>query len=298
VGRMAVLTLHPLSQGELAGVRETWLRRAFAADWSVHRLEATPDDVWRRVQCGGYPEAVALEDATLRAEWLRAYVNTLLTRDVRMLADIERVADLTRLMQLLAALSYQVLNLSNLSRETGIAYTTLQRYMNLLEALMVVVRVPPWYANLSKQLLKSPRVMLNDTGLAIALLRKEAAALEEEPQLRGRLLETFVGMELLKQIEYAGEPTRLYHLRSSKGEEIDFVLENADGRLLGVEVKPSATVQASDFKRLQQFGDLLSDRWAGGVVLYLGEMMLPFGERQWALPVASLWSMSSGEPQE
>ncbi|MCX7992414.1 MAG: ATP-binding protein [Fimbriimonadales bacterium] len=292
VGRMAVLTLHPLSQGELTGVRETWLTRAFEGDFRIQRLDATPDEVWRRVQRGGYPEAVAIEEATLRGEWLRAYVNTLLTRDVRLLSDIERVAELTRLIQLLASLSHQILNLSNLSRETGIAYTTLQRYMALLETLMVVVRTPPWYANLSKQLLKSPRVMLNDTGLALALLRKEAASLDEEPQLRGRMLETFVGMELLKQIEYSDKPARLYHLRSSKGEEIDFVLEDEQGRLLGVEVKSGATVGAGDFKRLEQFGALLGERWAGGVVLYLGETALPFGERQWAMPVASLWSQN------
>lgn len=290
VGRMAVLTLHPLSQGELTGVRETWLMRAFAGDFRMQRHETTPDEVWRRVLRGGYPEAVALDDPTLRGEWLRAYVNTLLTRDVRLLADIERVADLTRLMQLLASLSYQILNLSNLSRETGIAYTTLQRYMVLLETLMVVVRVPPWYANLSKQLLKSPRVLLNDTGLALALLRKEAASLDDEPQLRGRMLEAFVGMELLKQIEYGDKSARLYHLRSSKGEEIDFVLEDEQGRLLGVEVKSSATVGAGDFKRLERFAELLGNRWAGGVVLYLGETALPFGAGQWALPVASLWS--------
>lgn len=292
VGRVAVLTLHPLSQGELLGVRETWLTRVLEGDFSIKRLETTPDDVWRRIQRGGYPEAAALEEPALRGEWLRAYVNTLLTRDVRMLADIERIADLTRLMQLLASLSCQILNVSNLSRETGIAYSTLQRYLTVLETLMVVLRVPPWYANLSKQLLKSPRIMLNDTGLALALLRKETAALEDDSQLRGRMLETFVGMELLKQIEYADKPVRLYHLRSSKGEEIDFVLEDEQGRLLGVEVRSSATVGANDFKRLRQFGDLLGARWAGGVVLYLGETQLPFGERQWALPIASLWSAS------
>jgi predicted AAA+ superfamily ATPase len=292
VGRMAVLTLHPLSQGEIQGVCETWLHRAFRGEFAMQRVETTSEDIWGRIQRGGYPEAVRIEDATLRTEWLRAYVNTLLTRDVRLLADIERVADLTRLLQLLATLSYQILNLSNLSRETGIAYTTLQRYLNLLETLMVVIRIPPWYANLSKQLLKSPRVMLNDTGLALALLRKGETTLEEDPLLRGRMLETFVGMEILKQIEYANASMRLYHLRSSKGEEIDFVIEDEQGQLLGVEVKSSATVSAGDFKRLQQFGELLGARWTGGIVLYLGDMQLPFGERQWALPVASLWSAS------
>lgn len=293
VGRMAVVTLYPLSQGELEGVRENWLERAFKGEFSIQRVKTPTDDLWQRLGRGGYPEAVMLDDAALSGEWLRAYANTLITRDVRLLADIERVADLARLLQLLAALPYQILNASNLSRETGIAYTTLQRYLMLLETLMVVVRVPPWYANLSKQLLKSPRVMLNDTGLMLALLRKNPTLLEDAPMLRGHLLEAFVGMELIKQAEYSDTPVRCYHLRSNKGEEIDFLLEHADGRLVGVEVKSSATVSANDFKRLQQFGKLLGARWAGGIVLYTGDLQTPFGDRQWALPIASLWETES-----
>lgn len=293
VGRMAILTMYPLSQGELTGVRESWIARAFAGEFRAKHYDATPESLWQRVHRGGYPVAVALGEPSLRSEWLRSYTDTLLTRDIRTLADIGRTAELTRLMQLLASLSCQILNLSNLSRESGIAYTTLQRYMALLETLMVVVRVPPWYANLSKQLLKSPRVMLNDTGLALALLHKSSETLVSEPHLRGRMLENFVGMELLKQISYSDYSARLYHLRSTKGEEIDFVLEDGQGRLLGVEVKASATVRADDFKRLEAFRRLLGAQWAGGVVFYLGEQAIPFGEGQWALPLASLWDAAS-----
>lgn len=293
VGRMALLTMYPLSQGELTGVRESWIARAFAGEFRAKHYDATPESLWQCVHRGGYPVAVALGEPSLRSEWLRSYIDTLLTRDIRTLADIGRTAELTRLMQLLASLSCQILNLSNLSRETGIAYTTLQRYMALLETLMVVVRVPPWYANLSKQLLKSPRVMLNDTGLALALLHQSSETLVSEPHLRGRMLENFVGMELLKQMSYSDYSARLYHLRSAKGEEIDFVLEDGQGRLLGVEVKASATVRADDFKRLEAFRRLVGAQWTGSVVFYLGEQAIPFGEGQWALPLASLWDAAS-----
>lgn len=154
---------------------------------------------------------------------------------------------------------------------------------------MVVVRVPAWHAHPHPQLLKTPKVMLNDTGLATALLQQNADSLPRDPLLRGRILENFVGMELLKQMSYAPEPYRLYHLRTSKGREVDFLIENARGLLLGVAVKASATVEESDFRHLRAAGEWLGSRWAGGVVLSTGTTLLPFGERLWALPVSCLW---------
>jgi len=287
VGRMAVLTLHPFSQGEIEGVRETWLARAFEGRWQIATIAA--EDVWLRVMRGGYPEAVHLADSAARRLWFRALADTLLTRDVALIADIERTADMALLLQLLAALSAQLLNVANLSREMGTPHTTLQRYLKLMERLMVLVRVPAWHAHAHQQLLKTPKVLMNDTGLAAALLNLDATRLQSDPQLRGRLLETFVGMELVKQISYAPEPYRLYHLRTGKGREVDFLLEDSHGRLLGVEVKASSTVGADDFRHLRVVAEWLGARWAGGVVLYTGATLLPFGERLWAMPIPCLW---------
>ncbi len=107
--------------------------------------------------------------------------------------------------------------------------------------------------------------------------------------LRGRMLENFVGMELVKQIGYAPAPYRLYHLRTSKGREVDFIIEDEAGRLLGVEVKASATLRSDDFRHLRALAEWVPERWASGVVLYLGETQLPFGKGFWALPITSLW---------
>jgi predicted AAA+ superfamily ATPase len=288
VGRMATLTLHPFSQGELEGTQPHWLTRAFTGAFPMATYEPL-SDIWARVAQGGYPEAVALADPRRRQLRLRDYADTLLTRDVQILADIERTADMARLLRLLAAQTCQILNLANLSRESGIPHSTLQRYFALLETLMVVVRVPPWYANISQRLLKSPKVMLNDTGLALALLNYTETRLAEDDLLRGRMLENFVGMELLKQIACAPETYQLYHLRTAKGQEVDFVLEDPAGRLFGVEVKASATVQTNDFRHLRAFRAWAGERWAGGVVFYLGATQVPFGEGLWASPLQTLW---------
>lgn len=288
VGRMAVLTLYPFSQGEIEGVRERWVERAFEAEFQMTSGEP-PSDIWARILRGGYPEAVSMAEPVQYQAWLRAYADTLITRDVRLLADIERVADMGRLLQLLAAYTCQLLNVANLSREMGVPHSTLQRYLTLLETLMIVARIPPWHANIGQQLLKTPKVMLNDTGLALAMLNVSEQRLISDDMLRGRMLENFVAAELTKQISYSGMPFRLYHLRTGKGREVDFVIEDGQGRLLGIEVKASATVGSDDFRHLRALAEWTSARWAGGIVLYLGGTQVPFGDRLWALPVSSLW---------
>lgn len=288
VGRMSIVTLHPFSQGELEGRREGWLSRAFEGRFSMHSGLAA-NDLWQRVLRGGYPQAVAQPTLSLCQMWLRSYAETLITRDVRLLADIERVADMGRLLQLLAAQTGQLLNLANLSREIGVPHSTLQRYLLLLETLMVVVRVPPWYTTITQQLLKTPKVFLNDTGLALAILEIGEERLRQDALMRGRILENFVACELLKQISYAETAYRLYHFRTSKGREVDFVVENAHGQIVGIEVKASATVGADDFRHLRALAEWTGERWAGGFVLYTGSMQVPFGERLWAVPVSSLW---------
>jgi predicted AAA+ superfamily ATPase len=288
VGRMGIVTLHPFSQGELEGMREDWLARAFEGRFQM-RTDLGAEDLWQRVLRGGYPQAVAQPSPTQSQAWLRPYAETLITRDVRLLADIERVADMGRLLQLIAAQTGQLLNLANLSREMGVPHSTLQRYLRLLETLMVVVRVPPWYANISQQILKTPKVFLNDTGLTLAILEISEERLSQDTLLRGRVLENFVACELLRQISYADATYRLYHFRTSKGREVDLVLENAQGQIIGIEVKATATVAADDFRHLRALAEWAGDRWLGGYVLYAGATQAPFGKRLWAMPAAALW---------
>lgn len=294
VGRMAVATMMPLSQGEIEGVQENWLDTLFNGHSPLQlRAPANPlplKDLFERVSRGGFPEAVLSQDDSSRAEWLSAYIETLLARDARDLVDIERRTELPRLLHLLAAHTCQTLNIASLSRDTGIPQTTLQRYLTLFETLFIVTRAPAWYANLGKRLLKSPKWLLCDTGLASVLLGSDTERLRHDPILAGRLVENFVGMELLKQIGFTGRRIRLYHLRSDKGMEVDFVLEDEQGRLAGVEVKAGATVGSNDFRGLRALRDLLKDRFVGGVALYAGEHTLPFGEGIWAQPLSALWS--------
>ncbi|MCL6475416.1 MAG: ATP-binding protein [Firmicutes bacterium] len=288
VGRMATVTLMPLTQGEIEGRQDRWVESLFSDDFSPRRFPRT-SDLLERVERGGYPEAVLRSDARERVDWLAAYIDTLLARDVREIADIERLAEVPRLLQLLAAQACQTLNVAALSQQTGVPQTTLQRYLTLLETLFLWTRVPAWFANLGKRLLKSPKILVNDTGIACMLLGVDAVRLATDPLLQGRMVENFVGMELLKQIGFSRQRLRLYHFRTDRGEEVDFLIEAADGTLVGVEVKASATVNASHFKGLRTLQSLVGNSLRRGIVLYWGEQTVPFGEGLWAQPVSALW---------
>lgn len=287
-GRVGIVNLYPLSQGEIEGVREGWLARAFSRQFEV-RAAATSEDIWTRVLRGGYPSAVQMPDRAQSREWLQAYADTLITREVQQLSNIERVTDLERLLRLLCVSACQILNTSTLSRETGIPHSTLQRYLTLMETLMVFHRLRPWHANIGQQFLKSPKIVINDTGLIAALLMLDAARLQSEEWTRGRMLENFATMEILKQISYTDSGHQLYHFRTAKGREIDLLIEDAQGRIVGVEVKASRTVSAGDFRHLRWLAQAAGTRWAGGIVLHWGAEQVPFGEGLWAVPIACLW---------
>ena len=285
VGRMGVVTLYPLPQGEFEGKRERWLDQTLQGHCPT--VVQSEGGLWERVVIGGFPPARLASTPQQARDWLKAYIDLLLTREVRELADIERVSDLPLILRMLAIFSTQLLNLTNLSRECGIPQTTLRRYLSLFEAMFLVTRVPAWYANIGQRFLKTPKVL--DTGIACALLDIDPNRVQEDPLLKGRLLETFVGAEILKQIEFTGHSVQIYHPCSATGQEVDFVLETASGHLVGVEVKAAASVDARAFDGLKRLQQAVGDRWRAGVVIYTGDQTVPFGEHLWAQPVSALW---------
>ena len=293
-GRMEVLTLWPLSQGELAGRSEGFIDALFAsANVRLGAPGETRTALIERALRGGFPEAVARRDPERRRAWFRSYVTTMLERDVRNLAQIEGLTDLPRLLNLLAARSASLLNVAELSRSVGLPHTTLTRYLALLERAFLVRRVPAWAGNRARQAVKMPRVWIPDTGLMGHLAGLTAARLVEEPTAVGPLLETFVASELTKQLAWSRTRVDLFHFRTHGGREVDIVLEADDGRLVGVEVKAAAMVGANDLKGLTALREVVGKRFHRGVVLYTGREALPFGSDLWALPVSALWQLAA-----
>lgn len=286
-GRMEILTLHPLSQGEIEGRREGLLDAVFG-----NRLPKTPGapsraDVVHRILRGGYPDVYGRAEGR-RRRWFASYITAVLQRDVRDLANIEKLTALPNMLALLAARTGGLLNLADVGRGTGLPYATLQRYMALLQTTFLVRLIPAWATNLGSRVTKAPKLAFADTGLAGALLHLTETRLPAEPTPWGGLLENFVVVELLKQISRRPDAVQLFHFRTPKGPEVDVVLER-NGHVVGIEVRASQTVTADDFRGLKALAELAGRRFHRGLVLYLGQQTVAFGARLDAVPVTALW---------
>ena len=191
---------------------------------------------------------------------------------------------------LVAARSASLLNFAELSRAAGIPQSTLKRYFALFEATFLAQLIPAWSTNLGKRLVKSPKVYLVDTGLAGYLLGLDGSRLSTEPNLRGALLETFVVTELAKQADRSPRRPRLYHFRETAGAEVDLVLEDPAGDVVGIEVKASSTVTGHDFKGLRELQTAAAAQFRRGVILYMGSEAVSFGSHLHALPMGWLWA--------
>jgi hypothetical protein len=295
-GRMEILTLWPLSQGEIDSTGDGFLDTVFA-DRIPHVVAGQIErrDLVGPVTTGGYPEVVSNIAPGRRSAWFGSYVTAVLQRDVRDMANVADLTALPRLLALIASRPMALLNAADLARSLGLAQTTLKRYLALLEAAFLVRLLPPWFVNIGKRLSKSPKVFLNDTGLASHLVGLDRARLASDPTLLGSLLESFVVMELEKQAGWSRVRPALFHFRSHDGREVDVVLEAPGGRVVGIEVKAAATVGSADFKGLRLLAEAAGRRFHRGVVLYTGREVVPFGEALHAVPVNAVWQWTGVE---
>ncbi len=291
-GRMEILTLEPLAQTEVAGEGVNVVPRLFAGEGPAiqERHSTGEENLTGRIVAGGYPEALARADPARRAAWFGAYLTAILQRDVRDLANIEGLTEMPRLLALLATRTASLLNVAELSRDAGIPHNTLKRYLALLQATFLLRLLPAWSRNPGKRFTKAPKLHVNDTGLACHLLGIDAARLVGHPAHWGRLVETFVVGELMRQATWSPFPVQASHFRLATGQEVDLVLEDGRGRVVGVEVKAAATLRVEDLNGLKALAALSGSAWAGGVVLYGGDTPLPFGPGLQAWPITSLWA--------
>ncbi len=291
-GRMDIFTLYPFSQGEIEGTKERFVDMMFSSSLSLSRMPPlTKSNLFRRLLIGGFPEAVRRTDERSRQSWFGSYVTTILQRDIRDLANIEGLAELPRVLTLLASRSSTLLNIAELSNSTTIPQTTLKRYLTLMETTYLIQFLPAWSSNLGTRLIKTPKVMLCDTGLSAHLQGVNTQQLTNQPTLFGHLLENFVAMELAKQCTWSDARPQMFHFRTLRGQEVDLLLEDKRRRVVGIEVKSSATVTAADFKNLKVLAEIAGKSFHRGIVLYSGSDIIPFGKKLFAVPIVALWKL-------
>ena len=285
-GRMEVATLWPLSQGELLGRREGFIDRVLRGERPAGKGGV---DLIPRLLQGGYPEAATRSDAGRRRAFFGAYLTTITSRDVRDVAAIEDPGALHRLLQLCAARTGATVNHAELSRTLGLPVSTLKRYLALLETLFLVHQLPAWSSNRGKRLARTPKLHMVDTGLAMMLAGVGEAALGQERTLLGAMLESFVAAELRKQLGWSEARPNLMHFRTHAGAEVDLLLEDGRGRVVGIEVKATSTPSSSDFKGLRALAETAGKSFVQGILLHLGGEPVAFGPTLTACPIDALW---------
>lgn len=293
-GRAALIELWPFSVAERAGVPPALVQRLFEHPESL--LHESPEPMTRheylQLACiGGFPEAVSLRSAKSRARWFSSYLTTVTQREVLDVARVRHVELLPRMFRLLAALTAQELNVAGLARGLGIDDDTVRSYLPLLETVFLVQRLPAWSRNLTARVKRRPKVHLTDTGLAAWLMEQGADALAKVGNpAAGALLETFVVTELTKLRAVSEIEVGLFHFQDRDGREVDVILETPAGRVVGIEVKATATVRGEDFRHLAMQRDRLGTDFVAGVVFFTGDRPLPFGDRLLAVPISMLWN--------
>lgn len=288
-GRMETIRLLPLARAEIAGKEPTFLARLFAGKLRGHRDAVVGDALIRLVLLGGYPEAISRMNERRRQDWLRSYLTSILTRDLRDIADIEKLTELPRFVRLLAEHSGQLVNYSQFGAGIGVSHKTGQRYVALLEQLFLISTVQPWYTNALKRIAKTPKLHFLDSGLLATTRGLSFERVKENRTDFGALLESFVFSEILKLMTASDLRLTPYHFRDQQLHEVDIVLERDDGRIVGIEIKASATVRSADFAGLRTLAEANKERFAYGVVLYDSADLVPFGDRLSAAPLSCLW---------
>jgi predicted AAA+ superfamily ATPase len=287
VGRMAILTLYPFTAAEathnISGGVERLLRLDFRSinDRGLSLLDA--------IKRGTFPEIVEAGISDRRI-WFDGYITSILQRDVRQISELEKISLLPHLLSVLATRVGGLMNDSDIAREVGLNAVTGKSYRGILKLMFLTLDVKPWHRNVGKRLVKAAKGYLVDTNLICYLLDYNIDDIGvTRPELFGSLVENFVATELLKQLSNSDLKAELYHFRTSDGKEVDFILERPDGSVLAIEVKRTETVNIGDFKGIKVFQELVGKDFIGGVVLYSGKDVAPFGNKLWAVPFSVLW---------
>ncbi|WP_342635194.1 ATP-binding protein [Phyllobacterium myrsinacearum] len=293
-GRMEVITLMPLARGEISGHKPAFLDLAFQGQVApVKGTSVSGSELIEIVLAGGYPEAIARSTPERRTKWYLDYINAIIQRDVRDIADIARIGDMPRLIRLFANYSAKLVNFSEIGAALAMDRKTVQRYLDIFTALYITHSVEPWHNNQISRLAKSPKLHFLDSGLLAAVLGSTMDGIKSDRNVFGYLLESFVFGELLKQVGWMqARGISIHHFRTTTRtqEEVDFVLEDNRGGIVGLEVKASATVLSADFRGMRKLAEATKGRFIAGMLIYDGDKVVPFGSNMFAVPVSHLWS--------
>ena len=288
-GRMETFTLLPFSQSELQESALNWIDSVFSGSLPDIGSPVLGSELVDTVLRGGFPEAVSRENQRRGTAWIRQYIAAIIQRDVRDMASIEKLDQLPRFLRALAMGSGQMCNYTSLGGQVGLDSKTAAHYTGVFEQMFLLKRLEPWTRNRLKRLVKTPKLQFLDSGILAFLMDLGVVEAERDRRRFGNVLEAFIYSELLKHATVADGDYRLLYYRDLDKVEVDVVIENAGGQVVGVEVKASATVRSDDLHGLKKLAAAAGDDFKSGVLLYDGTDTLPLGNGIWAVPLSTLW---------
>jgi hypothetical protein len=284
-GRVAILKLLPLSRHEILGSSHTALPWE-ATSKRFHSQGFSHAELWKNFLRGGYPEIVSEPDRDI-ALWHASYIQTYLERDVRSLRQIGDLTLFQNFLRALAARNGQLLNLTDLAHDLGVVVNTAKAWLSVLESTFQVIVLRPYFANVGKRLVKTPKVYFTDTGTLCHLTGLKDQGHAASGPMGGTIFETAVLMEIVKTYVHRGEAPQIYFWRTSSGAEVDIVLDNGT-KLIPIEIKLSSTPRPAMASHITAFQRELGRKAAPGYVIHSGDVRLPLAAGVTALPFAEL----------
>jgi hypothetical protein len=289
-GRMGVCHMWPLSQGEIRGVKENFLKILLSKEsWHSEYPLLTQHEIIEMLMKGGFPNVVLAKSAEERREWCNDYLFNALQKDINDLSKIEHFSQMPSLLYGIANRIGSPLNINSLTDLIRASEATVRRYIELLKSLFLLYPLPSWSRNIDKKLSKASKIYFSDTALLLQSMDFDEERLLKLPNVLGQVFENFVVMELVKQATWSSESLKLYHYRTHDQKEVDVVLEAPSGKVIGIEIKLSSIVRKDDLKGLMSLKEYCGDDFHKGIIFYTGDKTLPFGDAFTALPITALW---------
>lgn len=289
-GRIQYIRLRTLAQTEIAGkIGASFLENAFDQNFSSEHFTEDKAEILQYCFRGGYPETLHMSDKA-RKRWHEDYIQALIERDLKEIVNIQRLDKLRELIKILCSWSGKFLDLSKIGTYFSINRSTLEGYVNALEALFLCERVLSWTKTDYQRVGRRSKIFMTDPGLICSLLKWKHEDVLLDSDRCGKIFESFIYSELSTLVDHELGEFSLYHYRDREDHEIAFVIERDDGAVLGIEVKAGSSIGLADFKHLVWFKNkIIGSRKFIGIVLYTGEYVVPFGPDLWGVPIGHVW---------
>lgn len=288
-GRMEVIHLWPLAACEIDHHDTSFLAKILAGQVPTSKKTRIREELIIRVLSGGFPEALLRKNDSRRISWFQQYMQSMIQKDLQSLGHIDHIDTMNKLIHSFANQTGNLMNFSKVGSQLGLSRQTVMRYAQLLEQLFIFQPLPAWHRNDNKRLIKTSKAHLTDSGLLSALRRMNHQKINREPHAFGALLENYVLGELRRLASWYDEPLYFSHYRDKDKKEVDIVIENLAGQVIGIEVKAGATLHPQDYHGLQRLKNAAGPQFLLGLVLYDGDHTNAIGENIFSTPLASLW---------